>query len=84
MNDPALFPMTASEVMAKARVVLVRAVDGAAKAIERAEARHEKARAALDDFDLGLEMAEREHQQALAELRRDLALGRGADLDTGA
>ena len=85
MSDDMLFPMTAADVLAKPRSALLAAVSKAETALEKAEEKVDKAKAALADFDLGIEMQEREHQQALAELRRDLrrAMADGADPETG-
>ena len=80
-----LFPMTAADVLAKPRAALLKAVESAEASVEKAEEKLSRARQALEDFDLGIDMAEREHQQALAELRRDLqrAKAEGVDPETG-
>ena len=85
MSSEMLFPMTAADVLAKPRAALVKAVESAEASVEKAEEKLAKARQALEDFDLGIDMAEREHQQALAELRRDLkrAKAEGVDPETG-
>ena len=84
-HSEALFPMTAADVLAKPRAALLKAVDAAEKSVDSAHEKLDRARAALADFDLGIEMQEREYQQALAELRRDLkrAVADGADPETG-
>jgi predicted translin family RNA/ssDNA-binding protein len=84
-QSDALFPMTAADVLAKPRAALVRAVDKAEQRCEKAEENLSKAKQELADFDLGLQMQAREHEQALAELRRDLkrAIADGADPETG-
>jgi len=85
MPDDMLFPMTAADVLAKPRAALVKAVESAETSVDKAREKLSKAEQALADFDLGIDMQEREHQQALAELRRDLkrAVDAGADPETG-
>jgi flagellar biosynthesis chaperone FliJ len=85
MTDNSLFPITAEEVLNKSRAALVKAVESASTSVDNAEAKLDKAQAALDAFDQGIQMNKAEHEQALAELRRDLkrAMAHGADPETG-
>jgi len=69
--DDMLFPMTAASWPSR-RAALVKAVETAETSVDKAREKLSKAEQALADFDLGIDMQEREHQQALAELRRDL------------
>jgi hypothetical protein len=54
-EDPALFPITAAERVARVRVHLETALEKAEKRVERAREKVDAAQAELDEFDAAIE-----------------------------